>query len=61
MAKIVRVQVRGVASFVQIRADEVVEEGTVGTNGHKVKIMAGGKQIGSFNGNVVDGWWVLED
>ena len=61
MAKAVYIQVRGVDKAVQVQADKVEESGMIGTSAYALLISLKGTQVGKFNGNMVDGWWIQDD
>ena len=60
MEKIVCVQVRGVDVAVRIRADKVETSGAMGAASYKLILKRGETTAGEFNGNVVDGWWIVD-
>jgi hypothetical protein len=60
MDKIVCVQVHGVDVAVRIRADKVETSGSIGATSYKLILKKGEATVGEFNGNVVDGWWIVD-
>jgi hypothetical protein len=58
MAKFVCVQVRGVEKPAKVAADEVKEEmGGAASPPHRLKLLLGGKPVGEFKFDNIDGWW----
>jgi hypothetical protein len=60
MATYIMIQVHGVDAPARIRADKVETTGSIGKTDYVLKLTKDGKEVGEFNGTVVDGWWVLE-
>ena len=60
MANYVFVQVRGVDAPARIRADKVEKSGTLGAIDYKLVLKKDDQQVGEFNGNSVDGWWIMD-
>ena len=58
MAKFVHVQVHGVDASVKIAADEVKEEMSGVSVPHRLKLALGGKPVGEFKFDCIDGWWI---
>jgi hypothetical protein len=59
MAKFVYVQVRGVEKPAKVAADEAKEElGGAASPPHRLKLLLGGKPVGEFKFDSIDGWWI---
>jgi hypothetical protein len=58
-AKFVYVQVRGVEKPAKVAADEAKEElGGAANPPHRLKLLLGGKPVGEFKFDNIDGWWI---
>jgi hypothetical protein len=60
MEKLVCGQIRGVDVAVRIRADKVETSGTMGAASSKLVLKRGENIAGEFNGNGMDGWWIVD-
>jgi hypothetical protein len=60
MAKLVRVQLRGVDQTLSIKADKVELHQPMAGEPKTLKLSLEGTPIGEFKDSVVDGWWIEE-
>jgi hypothetical protein len=62
MSKVVNIQIRGIEKAIQITGDKVElqkDSDSSRTGARKLIITNGGQPVGEFNGDNVDGWWIL--
>jgi hypothetical protein len=60
MPKYAYVQIHGIEKPAKVKADAVVEQGSIGMSDYKLVLKLGDKEVGRFSSSV-EGWWIQDE